>query len=124
LYRPSRGKGEWGSREFPDLNNVYSQKMGYGRGTRKESGAGVATPDWPGYGCCRDFPTLPQQPISQTPGNGASSVGTHMDSRNGQNIGRHTGSRSGQSIVNLYFSKSVKLVLITMKSILPISGLL
>ena len=42
----------------------------------------------------------------------------------GQNIGRHTGSRSGQSIVHLYFSKSVKLVLLTMKSILPISGLL
>jgi hypothetical protein len=54
----------------------------------------------------------------------ASSVGTHMGSRNGQNIGRHTGSRSGQSIVHLYFSKSVKLVLLTMKSILPISGLL
>jgi hypothetical protein len=31
---------------------------------------------------------------------------------------------SGQSIVHLYFSKSVKLVLLTMKSILPISGLL
>ncbi|EDL15816.1 mCG1032085 [Mus musculus] len=42
----------------------------------------------------------------------ASSVGTHM------------GSRSGQSIVHLYFSKSVKLVLLTMTSILPISGLL
>jgi hypothetical protein len=54
----------------------------------------------------------------------ASSVGTHMGSWNGQNIGRHTGSRSGQSIVHLYFSKSVKLVLLTMKSILPISGLL
>jgi hypothetical protein len=36
----------------------------------------------------------------------------------------HTGSRSGQSIVHLYFSNSVKLVLQTMKSILPISGLL
>jgi hypothetical protein len=45
-------------------------------------------------------------------------------SRNGQNIGRHTGSRSGQSIVHLYFSKSVKLVLLTLTSILPISGLL
>ena len=43
----------------------------------------------------------------------ASSVGTHMGSRNGQNIGRHTGSRSGQSTVHLYFSKSVKLVLLT-----------
>jgi hypothetical protein len=42
----------------------------------------------------------------------------------GQNIGRHTGLRSDQSIVHLYFSKSVKLVLLTMKSILPISGLL
>ena len=42
----------------------------------------------------------------------------------GQNIGRHTGSRSGQSIVHLYFSKSVKPVLLTIKSILPISGLL
>ena len=40
------------------------------------------------------------------------------------NIGRHTGSRSGQIIVYLDFSKSVKLVLLTMKSILPISGLL
>ena len=39
----------------------------------------------------------------------------------GQNIGRHTGLRN---IVHLYFSKSVKLVLLTMKSILPISGLL
>jgi hypothetical protein len=54
----------------------------------------------------------------------ASSVGTHMGLRNGQNIGRHTGSRSGQSIVHLYFSKSVKLVLLTVTSILPISGLL
>jgi hypothetical protein len=54
----------------------------------------------------------------------ASSVGTHMGSRNGQNIGRHMGSRSGQSIVHLYFSKSVKLVLLTLTSILPISGLL
>jgi hypothetical protein len=54
----------------------------------------------------------------------ASSAGTHMGSRNGQNIGRHMGSRSDQSIVHLYFSKSVKLVLLTMKSILPISGLL
>jgi hypothetical protein len=45
-------------------------------------------------------------------------------SRNGQNIGRHTGSRIGQSIVHLFFSKSVKLVLLTIKSILPISGLL
>jgi hypothetical protein len=53
----------------------------------------------------------------------ASSVGTHMGSRNGQNIGRHTGLRSGQSIVHLNFSKSVKLVLLTMKSILPISEL-
>ena len=32
--------------------------------------------------------------------------------------------KEGQSIVHLYFSKSVKLVLLTMKSILPISGLL
>ena len=54
----------------------------------------------------------------------ASSVGTQMGSRNGQNIGRHTGSRSGQSIVHLYFSKSVKLVLPTVTSILPISGLM
>ena len=44
-----------------------------------------------------------------------------MGSRNGQNIGRHTGSRSGQSIVHLYFSKSVKLVLLTVTSILPIN---
>ena len=46
----------------------------------------------------------------------ASSVGTHMGSRNGQNIGRHTGSRSGQSIGHFYFSKSVKLVLLTVTS--------
>jgi hypothetical protein len=52
----------------------------------------------------------------------ASSVGTHMGSRNGQKIGRHTG--SGQSIVQLYFTKSVKLVLLTVTYILPISGLL
>ena len=45
-------------------------KNGYGRGTRKESGAGVATQDWPGCGCWGDFLTLSQQPISQTPGNG------------------------------------------------------
>jgi hypothetical protein len=42
----------------------------------------------------------------------------------GQNTGRHTGSRSSQSIVHLYFSKSVKIVILTMKSIWPISGLL
>jgi hypothetical protein len=54
----------------------------------------------------------------------ASSVGTHMGSRNSQNVGRHMGSRSGQSIVHLYFSKSVKLLLLTIKSILPISGIL
>jgi hypothetical protein len=54
---------------------------------------------------------------------GFTSGHTH-GSRNGQNIGRHTGSKSGQSIVHLYFSKSVKLVLLTLTSILPISGLL
>jgi hypothetical protein len=27
-YRSSGGKGEGGSRGFPDLNNVYSQEMG------------------------------------------------------------------------------------------------
>ena len=52
----------------------------------------------------------------------ASSVGTHMGSRNGQNIGRHTGSRSGQSIVHLYFSKSVKLLLLTMKLFCQFQG--
>jgi hypothetical protein len=57
-------------------------------------------------------------------GQWASSVSTHMVSRNGQNIGRHTGSRSDQSIVHLYFSKQVKLVLLMIKSILPILGLL
>jgi hypothetical protein len=52
-------------------------------------------------------------------------MGFISGSRNGQNIGRHTGSRSGQSIVHLYFSKSVKLVLLTpLTSILPVSGLL
>jgi hypothetical protein len=30
FYRPSGGKGEGGSRGFPDLNNVYSQEMGMG----------------------------------------------------------------------------------------------
>jgi hypothetical protein len=79
----------------------------------------------PGCGCWGDFLTLPQQPISQTPGNGLHQwAHTWMGSRNSQNTGRHTGFRSGQNIVHLYFSKSVKLVLLTMKSILPISGLL
>ena len=64
-----QGRKEKGvSRGFPDLNNV--SRNGYGRGTRKESGAGVATQDWPGCGCWGDFLTLSQQPISQTPGNG------------------------------------------------------
>ena len=41
-------------------------KNGYRRETRKESGAGVATQDWPICGCWGDFSTLSQQPISQT----------------------------------------------------------
>jgi hypothetical protein len=89
----------------------------------KESAAGVATQDCPGCGCWGDFLTLSATNITNT-WQWASSVGTHMGSRNGQNIGRHTGSRSGQSIVHLYFSKSVELVLPTLTSILPISGLL
>jgi hypothetical protein len=52
------------------------------------------------------------------------SSGSHLGSRNGHNIGRHTGSRCGQSIVHLYFSKSMEVLLIKMKSVLPISGLL
>ena len=63
---PQGGKEKGEIRGFPDLNNVYSQEMG----TRKESGAGVATLDWPGCGCWGDFLTLSQQPISQTPGSG------------------------------------------------------
>jgi hypothetical protein len=51
-------------------------------------------------------------------------IGHTHGSRNCQNIGRHTGSRTGQSIVHLYFSKSVKLVLLTLTSVFPISGLL
>jgi hypothetical protein len=43
-------------------------RNGYGRGTRKESGVGVASQDWPGCGCRGDFSTLSQQPISQTTG--------------------------------------------------------
>jgi hypothetical protein len=99
-------------------------KNGYGRGTRKESGAGAATPDWPWLWLLGRFSdSSPATNITNTY-QWASSVGTHMGSRNGQNIGRHTGSSCGQSIVHLYFSKSVKLVLLTVKSILPISGLL
>jgi hypothetical protein len=76
----------------------------------------------PDCGCWGDFPTLSQQPISQTPASEVQQWAHTWVQGNGQNIGRHTGSRSGQSIVHLYFSKSVKLVLLTMKSILPISG--
>jgi hypothetical protein len=80
--------------------------------------------DWPRLWLLGRFPnSSPATNITNT-WQWASSVGTHMGSRNGQNIGRHTGSRSGQSIVHLYFSKSVNLVLLTMKSILPISGFL
>ena len=73
FYRSSRGKGEGGNRGFPGLNNVYSKMIdfsrnGYRRETRKESNEGAALRIGPDYGCCRDFPTLSQQPISQTPG--------------------------------------------------------
>jgi hypothetical protein len=62
---PQGGKEKGGVGDFQVVS-----RNGYGRGTRKEPGAGVATPDWPGCGCWGDFPTLSQQPISQTPGNG------------------------------------------------------
>ena len=59
-----RGKEKGNSRS----KQCLFSRNGYGRGTRKESGAGVATQDWPGCGCWGDFLTLSQQPISQTPG--------------------------------------------------------
>jgi hypothetical protein len=115
-----------GRREgFSDLNNVYSKMIdssrnGYGRETRKESNEGAANSIL--------APTMVDGEIFQLfPSN---QYHKHLAVRYsnghtpGQNIGGHTGSRSGQSIVHLYFSKSVKLVLLTMKSILPISGLL
>ena len=49
-----------------DSGSLLSRN-GYRRETRKESGAGVATQDWPSCGCCGDYSTLSQQPISQTP---------------------------------------------------------
>ena len=123
---PWGGKEKKGNRGFPDLNNVYSKMIdfsrnGCGRETRKESGAGAVTLDWPWLWLLWRFSdSIPATNITNT----CAAVGTHLGSRNGQNIGGHTGSRSGQSIVHLYFSKSVKLVLLTMKSILPISGFL
>jgi hypothetical protein len=100
---------------------IDSSRNGYGRETRKESNEGAALRIGPYYGCWGDFLTLSQQPISQTPG---SEVQQWAHTWSGQNIGIHTGLRSSQSIVHLYFSKSMKLVLLTMKSILPISGIL
>jgi hypothetical protein len=121
-------KGERGSRGFPDLNNVYSkmisQEMDMGGVQGKSLVQVQQLRIGPGCGCWGDFPTLPPATNITNTWQWASSMGTHMGSRNGQNIGRHTGSRSSQSIVHLYFSKSVKLVLLAMKSILPISGLL
>ena len=118
-------KGEGGSRGFPDLNDVYSQEMGMGMVQGKSLvQVGVATPDRPGCGFLGRFSdSLLATNITNNWQWGAA-LGKHLGSRNGQNIGRHTGSRSGQSIVYLYLSKSVKLVLLTMKSILPTSGLL
>jgi hypothetical protein len=90
-----QGRKEKGeSRGFPDLNNIYSKMIDSSRN---------------GYG--REARKEPNE---------GSAMGTHLV----RNIGKHTGSRSGQSIVHLYFSKSVKLVLLTLTSILPISGLL
>jgi hypothetical protein len=71
----------------------------------------------------RFFDSFPATSITNT-WQWGEAVGTHLSSRNGQNIGRHKDLRSGHSIVHLYISKSVKLLLITIKSILPISGLL
>jgi hypothetical protein len=103
---------------------INFSRNGYGRETRKESNEGTVTPDWPRLWLLGRFSeSSPATNITNT-WQWASSVGTHLGSRNGQKIDGHTGSRSGQSIVHLYFSKSVKLVLLTMNSILPISGLL
>jgi hypothetical protein len=96
--------GEGGSRGFPDLNNIYSkmisQEMGVG-GVQGESGAGAATLDWPWLW------TLPQQPISQTPGSGF-----------------HQWAHTWVQGAARTLCTSIFLVLLTMKSILPISGLL
>ena len=125
---PEGGKEKEGVGGFPDLNNVYSKMIdfsrnGYGRETRKESNEGAATLDWPQLWLLERFSdSFPATSIATNITNTwqwGATMGTP-----GQNIGRHTGSRSGQNIVHLYFSKSVKLVLLTMKSILPITGLL
>jgi hypothetical protein len=49
--------GPQGGKEKGSKQCLFSGN-GYGRGTRKESGAGVATLDWPGCGCWGDFLTL------------------------------------------------------------------
>jgi hypothetical protein len=48
---------------------MISQEMGMG-GVQGKSGAGAVTPDWLGCGCWERVGKSPQQPISQTPGNG------------------------------------------------------
>jgi hypothetical protein len=94
-------------------------RNGYGRETSKEFNEGAVILDWPQLWLLGRFSdSSPATNITNT-SQWTSAVGTHLGSRNGQNIGRHMGSRSGQNI-----SKSVKLVLLTMNSIFPISGLL
>ena len=65
---PQGGKEKGGSRGFPDLNNVYSQEMGMGGVQGKSLVQVQQLQIGPSYGCWGDFLTLPQQPISQTPG--------------------------------------------------------
>jgi hypothetical protein len=67
---PQGGKGEEGSRGFPDLNNIYFQEMGMGGVQGKSLVQVQQLRIGPGCGCWGDFLTLHQQPISQTPGNG------------------------------------------------------
>ena len=92
-------------------------RNGYGRETRKESNAGVVTPDWPQLWLLGRF-------SDSSPATNITNTGSEVKQWDDQNIGKDRGSRSGQSIVHLYFFKSVKLVLLTLTSILPISGLL
>jgi hypothetical protein len=96
----------------------------YGRGTKKESGAGVATPDWSRLWLLGRFSdSISATNITNTCQRGIA-VRIHLGSVTVRTLADTQVPMSGQSIVHLYFSKSVKLVLLTMKSILPISGLL
>ena len=78
----------------------------------------------PSCGCWGDFLTVPQQPISQHLAMGFISGHTHGFKELSEHWQTHGFKEWPEHIVHLYFSKSVTLVLLTMKSILPISGLL